>query len=147
MSPYRFSSDVTEMDRDFIVAYLSGESYWAQGRTRERHDQAMDASLNFGMFDTDTGTQVAYARLITDTVTFAWLCDLFVDPAVQGQGVGIALMQGIVEFIEPLRLKRVGLTTADAHGLYEKFGWERLGEPTGTWMARLAPPATDPPTT
>ena len=124
------------MDRPRIHRWLSTESYWALGRTRELHDRAMDGSRNFGMFDVKTGEQVAYARVITDGATFAWLCDVFVSGEVRGRGVGVALMQGITDGLEPLALKRMALVTADAHGLYEKFGFESLAEPE-RWMARL----------
>ena len=133
---YRFSDDSTEMDRPRIHRWLSTESYWALGRTRDLHDRAMDGSRNFGMFDVETGEQVAYARVITDGATFAWLCDVFVSGEVRGRGVGVALMQGITDGLEPLALKRMALVTADAHGLYEKFGFESLAEPE-RWMARL----------
>jgi GNAT superfamily N-acetyltransferase len=133
---YRFSHDTAEMDRAWIHQWLSTESYWALGRTREAHDRAMDASLNFGMFDTDAGRQVAYARVITDGVTFGWLCDVFVSDAIRGRGVGVALMEGVTAALEPMNLKRVGLVTADAHGLYEKFGFTALEKPE-MWMARV----------
>jgi N-acetylglutamate synthase-like GNAT family acetyltransferase len=95
----------------------------------------MDASLNFGMFSPD-GEQVAYARVITDFATFGWLCDVFVSDEVRGQGVGVALIAGITAQLDPLNLKRVGLVTADAHGLYERFGFTPLEKPE-MWMAKM----------
>ena len=89
------------------------------------------------MFDSMTGRQVAYARVVTDSVTFAWLCDVFVDPAVRGHGVGVALMDNVCSLLGDLNLKRVVLVTGDAHGLYEKFGFESLAQPE-KWMARTA---------
>lgn len=118
------------MDRHRIHAWLSIESYWAVGRTRQVHDAAMDGSLNFGMFHTESGAQVAYARVVTDSVTFAWLCDVFVDPSVRGSGVGKELIAGVRTVLDPLGLKRTLLTTADAHGLYSQFGFGPLPDPT-----------------
>ena len=69
---------------------------------------------------------MAYARVVTDLVTFAWLCDVFVDSGVRGRGVGVALMNNVCLLLEDLNLKRVVLATGDAHGLYEKFGFESL---------------------
>lgn len=133
---YRFSSDTAEMDRALTHRWLSEQAYWAKGRTRDVHERAMDSSLNFGMFDTATGGQVAFARVITDGATVAWLADVFVDESVRGHGVGIALMEGIMAIVEPMDLKRMGLVTADAHGLYAKFGFARLTDPD--WhMARV----------
>ena len=136
--PYRFSADIEEMNRPLILTWLAERSYWAQGRSRDIHDRAMDASLNFGMFDEATNEQVAYARVITDGATFGWLADVYVEDAVRGKGVGIALMDGIMAILTPMNLKRIGLVTADAHSLYEKYGFEPLEQPE-MWMARMNP--------
>ena len=136
---FRFSTDRSEMDAPRIHSWLSDESYWARGRTRELHERAMDGSRNFGVFD-DAGTQVAYARVITDGATFAWIADVWVDASVRGEGVGKLLMAGIMDALEPLHLKRTALYTADAHGLYEHFGFTALDKPEG-WMTRMTGPA------
>lgn len=135
---YRFSSHLDDMDREQIHAWLSKGAYWAMGRPRAIQNAAIDASMNFGMFESMSGRQVAYARVVTDTVTFAWLCDVFVDPAVRGQGVGVALMGNVCSLLDQLDLKRVVLSTEDAHGLYERFGFERFTQPE-KWMERRAP--------
>lgn len=133
---FRFSDDTAEMDRDLIHTWLSESSYWALGRARDRNDAAMDGSLNFGVFEIAGGRQVAYARVITDRVTFAWLCDVFVIDEVRGEGIGVALMAGVTGALEAFQLRRIGLVTADAHGLYEKFGFASLEKPD-MWMARV----------
>jgi len=134
---YSFTDDPAAMDRALIHAWLSERSYWAEGRTRAANDAAMDASLTFGVIDRLSGAQVAHARVITDGVTFAWLCDVFVLEDARGAGVGIGLMAGVTAVLEPMDLKRIGLVTADAHGLYAKFGFEPLEKPE-MWMARLS---------
>lgn len=136
-STYRFSSDSCDIDRARVHRWLSEETYWAEGRSRAVQDQAIDGSRNFGVYETISGQQVAYARVVTDGVTFAWLCDVFVTPEVRGQGLGIALIEGIIDVFEPLNLKRMLLSTGDAHGLYAKFGFERLDVPS-KWMQRVA---------
>ncbi|TAM69560.1 MAG: N-acetyltransferase [Microbacteriaceae bacterium] len=123
------------MDRPRIHRWLSAESYWAAGRPRTTQDAAIDASRNFGIFRTATGEQVAYARIVTDGVTFAWLCDVFVDSSVRGLGIGVALIDGVCAALEPHHLRRIMLATADAHGLYRKFGFEPLAAPE-RWMAK-----------
>lgn len=137
-SAIEFSADPARIQRDRVHAWLANESYWAAGRSREAHDAAVDASRNFGVYDATTGEQLGYARVITDGVTFAWLCDVFVAGSARGRGVGVALVAGVVDALAPLDLKRIGLTTADAHGLYEKFGFRALEEPE-QWMARMGP--------
>ncbi|WP_338145255.1 GNAT family N-acetyltransferase [Cryobacterium suzukii] len=110
-STYRFSSDNSDIDRAKVHRWLSEESYWAKGRSRATQDQAIDVSRNFGVYETISGQQVAYARVVTDEVTFAWLCDVFVTPEVRGQGLGVALIEGIIDVFEPLNLKRMLLST------------------------------------
>ena len=133
---FRFSTDPSDIDRERVHRWLSEQAYWALGRARGVQDAAIEASRNYAVVDTDSGTQVAYARVVTDGVTFAWLCDVFVDPDVRGRGVGVALIEGVVADLEPLGLRRVALATADAHGLYEKFGFAPLAQPE-RWMALL----------
>ena len=131
---YRFSSDLSDIDRDRVHRWLSEDAYWALGRSREVQDAAIDGSRSFGVIDTRTGEQVAYARVVTDGVTFAWLCDVYVDPAHRGVGVGVGLIEGVVAAVGA---RRWVLRTSDAHGLYEKFGFEEITDPE-RWMARQA---------
>lgn len=130
MTTYEFSADPTRIDIDRTHRWIAEESYWGQGRARERHAAAIANSRAYGVYDTDSGEQVGFARIITDGITFAWLCDVFVDPARRGAGIGKLLMTGITAELEPLTLRRVMLATADAHGLYATYGFEPLAEPT-----------------
>jgi hypothetical protein len=67
---YELDSDLARMDLDRVHQWLSTDAYWALGRSRETVDAAARQSLNFGVFTRD-GTQVAYARVVTDQATFA----------------------------------------------------------------------------
>jgi GNAT superfamily N-acetyltransferase len=135
---FDFSADPARLDLDRVHAWLADESYWAMGRSRAAHEAAVAASRNYGIYDRASGAQLAYARVITDGVTFAWLCDVFVDAEARGRGIGVALIERIMASLEPLGLRRIGLTTADAHGLYERFGFRPLDRPE-QWMARVDP--------
>lgn len=137
VATYRFSTSPDDVNRVLVHRWLSELSYWAAGREREVQDRAMDGSRNYAVVRTDDGRQVAYARVVTDGVTFAWLCDVIVDPQFRGDGVGKLLVEGVLTDLEPLGLRRVLLATADAHGLYEQFGFRPLADPT-MWMARGA---------
>jgi GNAT superfamily N-acetyltransferase len=133
---YFFAADADRVDRARVRMWLSEESYWAQGRLREKQDAAIDASRNYGVYDIETGEQVAYGRVVTDGVTFAWLCDVFVTTEARGQGIGKMLAAGVMADLEPLDLKRILLSTADAHGLYAQHGFTALAEPS-RMMARV----------
>ncbi|AEY88296.1 acetyltransferase [Streptomyces hygroscopicus subsp. jinggangensis 5008] len=126
---YEFSADSARVDVDRVYGWLSSDAYWAIGRPREKHERAMASSLNFGVYDTASGEQVAYARVVTDQALFAWLADVYVDPAVRGKGVGTAFVARIRAHLEPLGLRRLLLATQDAHAVYEKLGFRPLDRP------------------
>jgi GNAT superfamily N-acetyltransferase len=132
---FEFSADHDRIDADWVHRMLSEHAYWALGRPREVQDAANAASRCYGVFATDTGEQVGFARVVTDAVTFGWLCDVIVEDSVRGRGVGKMLVAGVVSDLEPLGLNRLLLKTGDAHGLYEQHGWEPLRVPS-SWMER-----------
>ncbi|OII64144.1 GNAT family N-acetyltransferase [Streptomyces sp. CC53] len=132
--PFEISTDPARLDRERVHHWLSTDAYWALGRTRATQDLAIDGSLNFGAYDTATGSMAAYARVVTDGATFAWLCDVYVAPEARGGGLGTALVEAVRDHLAPRGLKRIVLATEDAHGLYEKFGFRPLEAPD-RWMA------------
>lgn len=123
----RLSSDADEMDVDAIHAYLSGESYWARGIPREVVQRAVRHSLCFGIFD--GGAQVAFARLVTDRATYAYVADVYVLQPYRGRGLGKWLMEAAMAHPDVQGLRRWELVTKDAHGLYERFGFAALARP------------------
>lgn len=131
----RFSNRTEDIDRSLVHYWLSELSYWAQGRTREAQDTAIDGSRNYSVHDETSGDQLGYARVVTDGATFAWLCDVIVAPQARGRGVGKRLIAGVVDDLEPLGLRRILLATADAHGLYAQYGFIPVADPE-RWMVR-----------
>ncbi|AJT68269.1 hypothetical protein T261_6659 [Streptomyces lydicus] len=130
---YEISTDPARLDGDLVHHWLSTDAYWAVGRTRERHDRAVAASLNFGLYESGSGRQAAYARVVTDHATFAWLCDVYVARDDRGKGLGTALVEAIAGHLTPCGLTRITLATQDAHGVYEKIGFRSLVAPE-QWM-------------
>ncbi|WP_340562952.1 GNAT family N-acetyltransferase [Streptomyces sp. GSL17-111] len=135
---YDLSTDAGRLDLDRVHHWLSTDAYWALGRSREKQERAVAGSLNFGVYARSDGAQVAYARVVTDHATFAWLCDVYVAPSARGAGIGTALVEAVCAELEPSGLRRVLLATADAHGLYAKAGFRPMPEPD-QYMARGRP--------
>lgn len=129
---YEVSTDLASIDLDLVYRWLSSDTYWARGRERDVVERAAGHSLNFGVRAPD-GRQVAYARVVTDHATFAWLCDVYVDREARGVGLGVWLVQVVCDQLAPLGLRRIVLRTADAHSLYEKVGFEPLTN-SDQWM-------------
>lgn len=111
-------------DLDTIHAVLT-QSYWSPGIPRETVVHACAHSLCATARD-EQGALIGFARLITDRATFAWLRDVFVLPAHQGQGVARDLVRAFQAVPELQNLRRWLLGTRDAHGVYAALGFTPL---------------------
>jgi GNAT superfamily N-acetyltransferase len=119
---------LTSEEQDVAYRWLTEETRWAKGLPRSVFDRSLAGSLCFALRD-GAGTLRGFARLITDKATFAYLCDLFVDSAVRGQGGGKALIATIMADPDLQNLRRWLLVTRDAHGLYARHGFTALTNP------------------
>lgn len=115
------------------------ESYWAKGRPYPAMVAAIENSLVFGLYAAD-GAQAGFARHVTDRVTFAWLCDVFVDRAHRGRGLGSFLVRVAIGHPDVATVRQV-LSTAPERTLYRQFGFDQLAAPD-RWMERRS---TSPP--
>ncbi|MDO6487009.1 GNAT family N-acetyltransferase [Colwellia sp. 6_MG-2023] len=127
ISGYKISSEISDMDISVIHGYIT-RSYWAENIPLNTMETAINNSLCFGVF-TDSGNQVAFARMITDTATFAYLADVFVLEEHRGKGISKWIMKNIIEHPKLQGIRRMALATSDAHGLYEQFGFKALSSP------------------
>jgi GNAT superfamily N-acetyltransferase len=119
---YELDDDLARLDREAVHAYLGGVSYWAEGRTRERQDELIDASARVvGLYYDDK--QIGFARAVDcDAAGFMYLADVYVLDEHRGRGLGIEVVREIVER-GPFAGRRWVLHTRDMHSLYEKFGF------------------------
>ena len=126
------SDDPARFDLARAHGWISGESYWAEGIPLAIFARACANSLTVGAYP-DNGPMAAMARVVTDHATFGWVCDVFVDDAFRGRGLGKRLMTYLKGHPDLQGFRRLHLATRDAHGLYEQFGFRPL---TGveTWM-------------
>ncbi len=120
------STDPERIDVDKVVEFLK-RSYWANDRPRERIEASLQNSLVFGVYD--GSKQIGVARVVTDYATSAWLCDVFIDEAYRGQGIGKWLIATILSYPGLQGLHRMMLATKDAQGLYRQFGFTSLHTP------------------
>ena len=130
---YEVSNDAARIDFDRLEALIR-QTYWAAHRPRELIERALSRSVLFGAYRKDDGLQVGFCRVVTDFVSFGWVADVIVDEAFRGYGIGKALIQAVVDQPELAGLP-LALSTTDAHGLYEQFGFTRLPRPQ-QWMLR-----------
>jgi Acetyltransferase (GNAT) family. len=136
---YEVDDDRDRVDIDAVHAYLSGVSYWANGRPREEVERLVDESCRVvGLYK--DGAQVGFCRAATDGASFVYLADVYVLDEHRGRGLGLELVREMVEN-GPYAEKRWLLHTRDMHRLYAKLGF---GEPSERLMERQ--PLTAPKT-
>ncbi|SMG56165.1 GNAT family N-acetyltransferase [Paraburkholderia susongensis] len=126
-SELMISSSNSDLDLEMVYAFLSQETDWAKGMPRETFERAVAGSLCFGGYL--DGKQIAFARLVTDKATVAYLCDVFVLPEYRGNGHASGLMKHIFASPSLAGLRRIMLVTTDAHHLYAPHGFKSLTNP------------------
>jgi GNAT superfamily N-acetyltransferase len=117
------STDRERLDLDYLCRALNA-TYWAQGRPPEVIRTSVRNSLCFGLYRKGAREQIGFARVVTDQATFSWVCDVLIDERFRGKGLGKWLMACVVSHPN-VRNTTSLLGTRDAHGLYEKFGYQR----------------------
>ncbi len=132
----RVSSDRSDIDVALVHRYLSEQSYWAKGIARALVEKSIANSLCFGGFLGNS--QIAFARVVSDYATFAYLADVFVLPEHRGKGYSKTLIAAVVAHPELQGLRRFSLATVDAHGLYAQHGFVPLANPE-RFMERFDP--------
>jgi amino-acid racemase len=123
---YTISTDRSRLDRQVVWRFLRS-AYWSPGIPRATVEHNIENALVFGLYAPD-GTQAGFARLVTDTGSFAWLADVFVLPEHRGRGLGVWLVGTAVSHPAVAGV-RILLGTRDAHGLYARFGFQPVDPP------------------
>lgn len=123
---YAISTDKDALNIPYIHHFLT-RTYWAEGISIDVVRRSIEGSLCFGVYQGDQ--QVGFARVITDSATYAYLADVFIDATQQGQGLGKWLVGTILAHPRLQGLRRIELGTLDAHGLYAQFGFAPLPNP------------------
>jgi len=137
------STDNSMLDINMIHHFLGQLSYWGKNISLQTVKTSIKNSLCFGVYQQQK--QVGFARVITDFATFAYLCDVFILPDYRKKGLSKWLIQNIRNHPNLQKLRRLVLATADAHGLYEQFGFSRMKN-QDRWMEIFQPQQQEEPT-
>ena len=113
-------------------------SYWSPGIERALLERAIAGSHPLGAYEGNE--QVGFARVITDYATFAWIADVWIAESQRGAGLARRMVAWLVDHPRLEGVRRIGLTTANAHGVYAKLGFTPLHRPD-RYMERLSPEA------
>ncbi len=122
---YVITDDADRFDLARAHHWIATESYWAEGIPLATFEKAIRHSLTFAAYAGD-GEMAAFGRVVTDRATFGWLCDVFVDEAHRGRGLGKALVEYFKDHPDLQGFRRMHLATRDAHSLYAQYGFVPL---------------------
>ncbi len=122
-----FSDNKELLQVSSIHHYLSKETSWAKDIPLETVQRAIENSLCFGIYK--GAAQIAFARWVTDKATFAWLADVYIEEPYRGLGLSKKLMSFMIFHPDLQGLRRYQLSTVDAHGLYQQFGFSAIENP------------------
>lgn len=126
-------SSVDRIDLDVAWDFLSTDAYWGRWRTRyDFETQVANAWRLVGAYRNSDGSMVGFARATSDGVAYAYLADVFVLPAARGHGLSKRILAEML-YPAPANSFRWALHTADAHGLYQQFGF---AAPDGKYLER-----------
>ena len=126
MNKYAISDDKSKLEINFVHSFLTN-SYWGKGRTFEDVKETIENSDCFGIYDSDK--QIGFARVVSDHVIFAYLFDVFIIEEYRGRGLSKTLLNAVFESSKYKKVRKWYLATRDAHGLYQKFGFQPLANP------------------
>jgi ribosomal protein S18 acetylase RimI-like enzyme len=129
----RLTTDRQWIDVEGVYEMLRAE-HWGWQVTRPILDRSIENSICIGVYDTsDDDRQLAFARVVTDLATYAYLTDVVVAPAARGKGIGQWMIEAVLAHPDLQGLRRVTLLTRDAQALYKKFGFT-TDMPTSIYM-------------
>ncbi|WP_255462525.1 GNAT family N-acetyltransferase [Granulicella sp. WH15] len=127
------STDPDLLDADAVFGFLEQAQWWS-GLTPESLDRALGNSLCFSLLEGDR--QIGLARVITDYVTYAYLCDVYIVEERRRRGLGSWLIRSVLEHPDLKPLKRVALITHDAQPFYLGLDFQFTPHPD-SYMERL----------
>lgn len=120
------------MDFDKITQMLS-DAFWCIGIPKEEVIQgAQNSALLVGVF-TSNNEQIGFSRVISDKTRFAYILDVIVDEKYRKQGIGQSMIQHLLQHPDLRDVYQWLLITKDAHGVYQKVGFNPISNPE-YWM-------------
>lgn len=120
-SELKILSEQSKFDFDFIYNELK-MTYWANRRTKDQITLSFKNSYAKMVFYKQQ--PIAFARIITDWITFAYLADVVVTEKFRGNGIAQLLLNDLLYDPQVAGINKILLKTKDATTLYHKYGFE-----------------------
>ena len=123
---YRIIEGADRMQLPDVVRLLR-TTFWAGSREEETIEKSMRNSDCYGICLPGSDTLAGFARVVSDSATVYYICDVVIDEACRGMGLGAALIGHIVS-LPAYEDLRGFLITRDARSFYQKFGFEVVND-------------------
>ena len=128
---FQIQDGMDKMDFNKVTEMLS-KAHWCLGiQTDEVIKGASKSAVVVGAFLDNE--QIGYARAVSDETRFAYIMDVYVDERHRKKGIGQMMVRQILEHASLKSVYQWLLRTKDAHGVYQKCGFQPLSDPT-RWM-------------
>jgi predicted N-acetyltransferase YhbS len=129
---YSIKAGYNEMDFDKVTDMLK-DAFRCIGIQKDEIIQGcQNSALLVGAF-TKENNQIGFSRVISDKTRFAYILDVIVDVKHRKQGIGQAMIRFILNHSDLKQVYQWLLITKDAHGVYQKVGFNPLDCPE-CWM-------------
>lgn len=126
MSLYYISSDVLLLNEEKIWRLLT-DCFWSKNIPIEYVARLIKYSLCFGVYKKDDNELVGFGRAISDCTTYAYICDVVIDPLHRKKGLGTKLIREIMAFPDLHGLKTCSLiATEEAKNIYLQNGFKKI---------------------
>lgn len=120
MTDYYISTDKSLLDKEKIWSLLR-DCFWSKNIPVEYVERFIKFSLCFGIYQKNDNKLVGFGRVISDYTTYAYVCDIIIDPPHRKKGLGNQLVKEMMTHPELQGLKTWALrTTEEARKIYQK---------------------------
>jgi GNAT superfamily N-acetyltransferase len=134
LDAYEFDDDLQRLDYPALETWL-GASYWSPRIKRaEIEAGAANSTLIAGCYR--NGEQVAYLRVSSDKVRFAYIMDVYVAEPHRRRGIAENLVRFAMDHPEVQGVYQWLLATRDAHSVYKNAGFGPLSNPENMMMLK-----------
>ncbi len=116
---YFITDASSDVNIEFVKELLS-KTYWAEKRSLDVITKSIEHSVCFSLYKKDQ--QIGFARIVTDYSTFGYLADAIIAEEYRGFGLGKWFVSTIINDERWCDIFLI-LVTKNAHGLYEKYGF------------------------
>lgn len=129
MTDYYISTNKSLLDKERIFTLLK-TCFWSKNIPIEYVGRFIKYSLCFGIYNKNDNYLVGFGRVISDYTTYAYVCDVIIDPLHRNNGLANLLIKEMMSHSELQGLKTWTLrTTVEARKIYEKNGFKLTDHP------------------